>query len=417
MEIGEMRIRKTAISYHTLPSGLRLVHHHAGGSAVEYCGVAVRVGSRDETGDDFGLAHFVEHTIFKGTSRRSPWHIINRMEGVGGELNAFTTKEETVVYSAFPAGNLDRALDLIGDLVKCSRFPDRELDKEREVVADEINSYLDSPDDAVFDDFEDLMFAGGSLGHNILGSAGALETFDSEKCRDYLRRWYVAGNMVAFYSGGSSPSRVFMKMEKYLGDIPDAECPRHWLEADRLVTTERFDLVRKIGSHQSHTVIGAEIPGMFSKERHAMALLSNILGGPGMNSLLNVVLRERKGLVYTVDASMSMFTDRGTMSIYFGCDRCDTAKCTGLVKNQIMDLAESKMSERFIERAKKQYLGQLIVAGENRESFVLAMARSTLFHGRSATVAETIEGIRAVTSQELLDAAGLLVGSSRLTLE
>lgn len=400
------------IAYHTLPNGLRMVYRHAQ-SGVEYCGIAVGVGSRDEAPGYYGLAHFVEHTIFKGTDKRRSSHIINRMETVGGELNAYTTKEETMIYSVFPKGNLSRAVELIADLVTNSRFPAIELDKEREVVADEINSYLDSPSEAIFDDFDDLIFAGSQLGHNILGTEDSLATFTSEVCRDYLRRHYIPSNMVFFYMGATSVDTVIKNVTRYLGSMSSSHYSPNRVAP---VVAPAFDITRKIDSHQSHTVIGARLPGMYSPLRYPLALLVNMLGGPGMNSLLNVALRERRGLVYTVDASLSMFTDVGAMMIYFGCDPADAKRCRRLVYNQLDRLASTTLSDKAVNAAKRQYLGQLAVASENREQVALSIGRSMLYHGKVFSNSETEELINAITPQQLNEAARLIAPSTLSTL-
>ncbi len=275
------------ITYHTLSNRLRVVHRYCD-SRVECCGLCVMAGSRNEQPEQFGLAHFVEHTIFKGTDRRRSWHIINRMESVGGELNAFTSEEATTIYSSFPAGNLARAAELIADLVSRSRFPEAEIDREREVVLDEVDSYLDSPAEAIFDDFNELLFAGSGLGHNILGNEKTIKTFTSATCRDFLDRYYTPGNMVFFYMGPATPKRVVATAERYMGHFshPDTH-------VDRVVPpeVEPFDIYRDLHTHQAHTVIGARIPGMFADKNRAYSLLTNIIGGPSMNSLLNVPQR------------------------------------------------------------------------------------------------------------------------------
>lgn len=397
------------LSYHTAPSGLKMVHLHVPGCAVGYCGVSVHVGSRDEDASCHGLAHFVEHTIFKGTARRSPWHIINRMEAVGGELNAYTTKEETVVYTVFPSGNLPRAAELISDLICNSRFPDSELDKEREVVADEIDSYLDTPSEAVFDDFEDLMFAGSDLGHNILGTRDALATFTSETCRQYLHRWYVPSNMVVFYAGNLGADRVFAVLDRAFAPV----------EGDALVravsvppVVAPFHIHKDIESHQCHTVVGARVGGIDSPDRYALALLTNILGGPGMNSLLNVALREKRGLVYTVEASTGIFSDCGALAVYYGCDPDDNDRCRRLVSETVAAVADGYMNPRRLDRAKKQYLGQLIVGSENLENRILGIARQTLFRGAAIPSQEIIDNIRSVTPDEITALASSLVLSA-----
>ncbi len=409
-----MKLDSQVISYHRAANGLRMVHLHVAGSPVGYAGVSVAVGSRDEDAAHAGLAHFVEHTIFKGTARRSPWHIINRMEAVGGELNAYTTKEETVVYSVFPGRNPARAAELIADLIGNSRFPERELAKEREVVADEIDSYLDTPSEAVFDDFEDLLFAGSGLGHNILGDRERLSTFTSEVCRDYLGRYYVPEAMTVFYAGSMGAESVFACFERYFGAFAEGASPVRRTDPPE---TPPFGRRRSIDSHQCHTVIGARIGGLGSPDRFAVALLTNILGGPGMNSLLNVALRERRGLVYSVEASTGVFSDCGELTVYYGCDPADESRCRRLVAETVASVADGYVNARRLEQAKKQYLGQLTIGSVNLESRILGIARSTLVCGRALTPAEVVESIRAVDCDSLRDvAARVAAGASSLTL-
>lgn len=393
---------------------MRMVHVHARGAATAVAGITARVGSRDDGDDARGIAHMVEHNIFKGTLRRSSWHIINRMEAVGGELNAFTTKEETVVYSVYPAGNTARAAELIADLVQNSQFPERELDKERQVIADEIDSYLDSPADAVYDDFDDLLFAGSDLGHNILGSKTDIAGIGPEQCREYLRRHYTAANMVAFYSGPESAARVLATFAGHFNPPAGSGEP---VQHPAPPVNAAFHTMRRIDSHQDHNILGARLPGMFSPERHCYALLTNILGGPGMNSLLNVALRERRGLVYSVEASCAWYTDCGAFTVYYGCDPDDTARCRKLIEQTIAGVADGHaITPRALEMAKRQYLGQLVVAADNRENSILGIARSTLFCGRAAEPAETEQRIRAVTPEALAAAAATLTQNSTLTL-
>ncbi len=401
------------ITYHTLLNGLRVVHRYHPG-AVECCGVAVNAGSRDEDSDRLGIAHFVEHTIFKGTSRRRSHHIINRMETVGGELNAYTTKEETMVYTLSPAGNLVRAAELIADLVSSSIFPADEIDREREVVADEINSYLDSPADAVYDDFEDLIFAGSQLGHNILGTTEMLAGFDTEACREYLHCFYTAPDMVFFYTGPAAVSRVIAVATRYFSSLPSRDAAGCRVEP---AVVSPFSVDRTIDSHQAHNIIGARVGSMYSPSRHATALLTNILGGPGMNSRLNVALRERRGLVYSVDASTALFTDCGLMTIYFGCDPDDVSRCRHLVMNELDRLAQNSLTESQLARAKRQYLGQLVIASASIEQLALSTARATLYHNRALVASEIAECINAITPEDLRQAAELTapVNCSTLT--
>lgn len=404
-------MKRKSVSFHTTPNGLRIVHLSVPGASVGYFGVAVRVGSRDDGEGHHGLAHFVEHTIFKGTAKRRSWHIINRMESVGGELNAFTTKEETVVYSAFPKGNLNRAAELISDLITSSQFPEHELEKEREVVADEIESYLDTPSEAVFDDFEEAMFAGSSLAHNILGTRHALEGFSSELCQSYLKKWYTASNMVAFYAGCQGPERVMKTIERYFGALPSSKAVTHRATPGAIAP---FHIYKKIESHQCHTIVGARVGSISSPERYSTALLTNILGGPGMNSLLNVALRERRGLVYSVDASTGLFSDSGSLAIYYGCDPKDNEKCLSLVQETVKSVADGYITSKRLEAAKKQYLGQLEIASENVENRILAIARQALFLGYVQTGEELTDSIRSISAEHLAAAANLELSSITL---
>lgn len=394
-------------------NGLTIIHRHAYRALVDYCGVVVKAGSRDDPENLPGLAHFVEHTIFKGTNRRTPWHIINRMERVGGELNAYTTKEETVVYTAAPRGNASRSFELLADLLTDSRFPDKELDKEREVIAEEIDSYLDSPADAVFDDFEDLIFADTALGHNILGNREALASIHSADCRDYLTKWYTADNMVVFYYGAAPVSRVIPMVERYFANIPAVAAKHTHIPEPFLCKC--FDTKRIIDSHQAHTVMGCLTVDMYSPARHAYALLSNILGGPGMNSLLNFELREKRGLVYSVETANTLLNDAGLFTVYFGCDISDTEKCCRIVSQQIERLCDHLLSELTLNRLKKQYIGQLTVSSDSRESLAISTARRVLYYGEEAAGYSPGEKIMAVTPSQIAECAASLSNLSRLT--
>lgn len=392
------------VTYATTTYGLRMVHRHYPGQT-EYCGVSIDAGSRDDGEDTPGLAHFVEHTIFKGTSRHSANYIINRMETVGGELNAFTTKEETSVYAIMPCGNVNRALALLADIITDSRFPAKEIDREREVIADEIDSYLDSPAEAVYDRFEDLIFSGNQLGHNILGTAESIGGITAGTCREYIERLYTAPNMVLFYMGPLESDRFFRMAEKYFTWLPAGTRVKRRTKPGK---AKEFRHTDNIDSHQAHTVLGVHVPGMHWDGRYALALCTNILGGPGMNSRLNVTLRERRGLVYTVEASTSLLTDCGLTTIYYGCDPKDNDRCLRLTANELDRLASSPLAPRTLDAAKRQYLGQLAISSDNKENLALATARATLYYGKAATPQETAERIRAITADQLQEAAAMI---------
>lgn len=397
----------------TLASGLRFVHVRRD-TVAEIFGAATRVGSRDELPGQYGMAHFVEHTIFKGTRKRHSWHIINRMEAVGGEMNAYTSEETTVLYSVFPKGNLARAAELMADLIADSQFPQQQINREREVVLDEISSYLDSPADAIFDSFNELMFAGSPLGHNILGNAKTIPTFTPDVCRTFLNNYYTPQNMVFFYLGPSSAQHVAAIAEKYFGKLQrPVLAQKHHTPA----ILEPFDVYNSIGLHQCHTIMGARIPGIHSDTRYVFSLLNNIIGGPCMNSLLNVELRERHGYVYSVDSCTSMFSDCGQLTVYFGCDPEHTKPCRKTVTEIFNNLADKPLSERALNAAKKQYLGQLTVAGENKENVALAIGKSTLFNKGVTPAQETTERIRSITQEDIRLAAESIAhpGLSTLT--
>lgn len=395
---------------HHHPDGLRTVHIHDPHSRVGIFGVCVHAGSADEEIGEYGLAHFVEHTIFKGTDRRSSMDILNRMEVVGGELNAYTTTETTVVYSIFPAQYADRAVELIADLVMNSRFPHSELVKEKQVVLDEINSYLDSPADAIFDTFEDLMFAGCGYGHNILGTPRSVRSFKSSDCRRFLYRYYRAPNMVAFYCGPEEAGQCTDLVDRHFAGLncEPVTSPQPVLQCAAPFSRKRF-----LPVHQAHVVLGAVLPASSLSQKYSAALLANIAGGPGMNSLLNIELRERRGLVYTVEASPTFMAGGNCLlTVYFGCDGDDRRECTDICTDVFRRLADGGLDAKAFEEARTQYLGQRTIAVENRENRTIAAARSTLFDGSPEPDAVVRDGIAALTPVDIAAVAARFVTSS-----
>ncbi len=392
------------IYYHTLVNGLPMVHIRTA-NQVAWCGLAVNAGSRDECAGKYGLAHFVEHTIFKGTKHRRAWHILNRMERVGGELNAYTTKEGTMIYSVFPHQHLERAIDLLADLVQWSVFPQDELDRERDVVLEEAASYRDTPSDAVYDDFEDLLLAGSQLGHNILGRKEDVENLTREDCLNYLKTLYVTGNMAFFSVGPERPERVFRLAEKHFNGMSHETAPH---QRNVPTTVAPFKQTIQIGTHQAHTIVGARVPDMNHPLRYALMLLNNILGGPGMNSLLNVELRERRGYVYTVESTLTLLSDCGWMEIYLGCDSDDVRTSMRVIERITSGLCQELLPARRLDAYKKQYCGQLMVAADSTEFMAMRAGRGLLYQGRVATIDETIERIQAVTPDQINQVAACL---------
>lgn len=395
---------------HILPNGLRIVHLPSA-SPVSYCGFAVNAGTRDEEMDEFGLAHFVEHMIFKGTEKRKSWHILNRMENVGGELNAYTTKEETFVYSIFMEEHFRRAFELLSDLVFHSQFPEQEIEKEVDVILDEINSYEDSPSELIFDEFENLLFDGHALGHNILGYEQSLLGFGSESGKSFMRRFYAPENMV-FFSMGRIPFKKIVQMaESTLSDIAFSMAARN-----RTAPGELLPVSRQIhkDTHQAHVLIGGRAYSMHDEKRLPLFLLNNLLGGPGMNNRLNVSLREKNGLVYNVESNVTSYTDTGLASIYFGTDPKNKEKAIRLVYKELAKLREVKLTATQLAAAKKQVIGQLGVSGDNREGLFLGLGKSFLHYNRYDTLPEVFAKVEKLTAGEIREVANEIFAPERL---
>lgn len=409
-------IEKPEYHVHTLSNGLRIIHEPLR-SRVAYCGFAVDAGTRDEREQEQGMAHFVEHLIFKGTQKRRAWHILNRMENVGGDLNAYTNKEETVVYSAFLVEHFARAFELLADIVFHSTFPQREIEKETEVIIDEIQSYEDNPAELIFDDFEDLIFRGHPLGRNILGRPELLRTFRTEDAADFTRRYYRPENMVFFVLGDVDFRRVVRLAEKLVGDLPGggADCnvaarrtPPPLYVPDRLVLDK--------GTNQAHVMIGGRGYNAYDHRRTALYLLNNLLGGPGMNSRLNVALRERRGLVYNVESNLTAYTDTGTFCIYFGCDPDDVELCTRLVYRELKRLRDRRLTATQLAAAQKQLIGQIGVASDNNENNALGMAKTFLHYNRYESQEAVCRRVSELTADELLAVAGEMLSEDYLSV-
>lgn len=395
---------------YTLPNGLRMIHMPAQ-SPVAYCGYAVNAGARDEEPQEHGLAHFVEHMIFKGTEHHKANYILNRIESVGGELNAYTTKEETFVYSIFMKEHFLRAFDLLTDLVFYSSFPEIEIEKEKDVILDEISSYEDSPSELIFDDFENLLYKEHALGHNILGEEETLERFSTTTGKSFMNRYYTPGNMV-FFSMGDIPFNKIVKWAESLFST----LPAHSSPPKRKVPTlsSASSLTMSKETHQAHVMIGSHAFSMFDEKRIPMFLLNNIIGGPGMNNRLNVSLREHNGLVYSVESNITSYTDTGLFSIYFGTDPKNKEKAIRLVHREIEKLHETKLTEKQLTAAKKQALGQLGVSIDNREGLFLNMGKSFLHYNFFASMEEVFNQINDITAEGILDIAQTVLTPDKL---
>ena len=400
------------IQEYKLSNGLRIIHYPTT-SPVVYSGFFIHAGTRDERPEEQGMAHFVEHMIFKGTTHRKAWHILNRLEAVGGELNAYTNKEETVVYNACLPQDLPRALELLVDIVFNSTFPQKEIDKEVEVIVDEIESYLDNPSEQIFDDFEELLYPNHPLGHSILGQPDLLRKFKSEDALRFVKRYYQPENMVLFLTGDVNTNRFFKLAEKLMKDIPSVPVTRESATLPIYVPTQ---VIRKIGSNQSHVMLGCPAYDSHDDKRSILYLLNNILGGPGMNSRLNVTLRERRALVYQVESNITSYNDTGLFSIYFGTAHEDVKRCLDYTYRELEQLCQKPLSNQQLQAAKKQLIGQIGVSSDNYESIILGMAKRYFNKGSIEPQSKLFDRIQSLTAQQLQDVSNEILDPKHLTL-
>lgn len=396
---------------YTLANGIRIVHRRIVGK-VAHCGLLINTGSRDEEEDEWGIAHFIEHVIFKGTTKRKSFHILSRLENVGGDLNAYTTKEETCIHATFLNSYYDRSLELISDIVFNSTFPFKELEKEKEVVIDEINSYQDSPSELIFDDFEDQMFHGYPIGRNILGSPELVKSFEMNKIKAFMSRAYNTDEMVISSVGDISFSKLIRIVEKYFAHIPSNNRTFKRLKpVDYTATNKVVD--RK--TYQSHCILGNLAYNAKDDKRIALGMLTNILGGPGLNSRLNLNLREKHGLAYNVEAGFSPYSDTGLFNIYFGCDNDDLNKCFSICKKEMTKLKETKLGILQFRTAQQQLLGQIAISSENNENQMLSIGKSIILYDRVDTLESIYKKIELITAKDLLEVANEIFDSSTMS--
>ena len=448
---------------YTLDNGLRIIHLPSD-SQVVYCGYQINAGTRNEEPGEEGLAHFCEHVTFKGTERRKAWHILNCLESVGGDLNAYTNKEGTVYYSAILKEHIARAVDLLSDIVFHSVYPQAEIDKEVEVICDEIESYNDSPAELIYDEFENILFKGSPLGHNILGTAEQVRAFKTEDALRFTRKLYRPDNAIFFAYGDIDFKKLVKLIQKALGECPkgrelacstdckSAETPTEERIAEETPTKERitketptgetpteemeagdanhkvqsskFNIQSKVAgqtivmqknTHQAHVMIGTRAYDVNDDRRMPLYLLNNMLGGPGMNAKLNLALREHNGLVYTVESTMVAYGDTGTWSIYFGCDEHDVKRCLRLVRKELDKFMQKPLSDAQLKAAKKQIKGQIGVACDNRENFALDFGKSFLHYGWEKNVDRLYEQVDEITAAQIQAVAQELFDKDRLT--
>lgn len=442
---------------YTLDNGLRIIHLPSD-SKVVYCGYQINAGTRNEEPGEEGLAHFCEHVTFKGTERRKAWHILNCLESVGGDLNAYTNKEGTVYYSAILKEHIARAVDLLTDIVFHSVYPQAEIDKEVEVICDEIESYNDSPAELIYDEFENIIFKGSPLGHNILGTAEQVRSFKTEDALRFTRKLYRPDNAIFFAYGDIDFKKLVKLIRKALADDDSGKVAENAANSvgklaeeklpqisqitqisgdENSITTEKsVSSVKSVGpenypsvgkeiagqtivmqknTHQAHVMIGTRAYDVNDSRRMPLYLLNNMLGGPGMNAKLNLALREHNGLVYTVESTMVAYGDTGIWSIYFGCDEHDVKRCLRLVRKELDKFMQKPLSEAQLKAAKKQIKGQVGVACDNRENFALDFGKSFLHYGWEKNVDRLYEQVDEITAEQIQVVAQELFDKDRLT--
>jgi len=384
----------------TLSNGLRIIHLPSV-SHVVYCGIGVKAGTRHEQSGQEGLAHFCEHLSFKGTERRTAVQIINAIEGVGGELNAFTNKEDTVYYCAIAREHFTHAVDVLIDIVFHSQFPQGEIEKECEVVCDEIESYEDSPAELIYDEFENILFDGHPLGHNILGTSERVRSYQSADALLFSQSYYRPENCVFFVSGDIDFKRLVRQINKLMPTPSSSEPIQSVSPAPPLPQTVAATITRHRGTHQAHVMMGSRAFSATDNHRWALYLLNNILGGPGLNSRLNLALRERHGLVYSVESSMVCYSDTGLWSVYFGCDPGDVRRCQRLVRRELDRLIDHPLSSSQLGAAKRQLQGQLAIAADSREQFALDFAKNFLHSGLQRDLSDIMRHIDVLSAADL----------------
>lgn len=397
----------------TLSNGLRVIHLPSS-LPVVYCGYQIAVGTRDEQPGEEGLAHFCEHITFKGTERRSSLQVLNCLERVGGELNAYTTKQRTTYYCAILKDYVAKAVDLLTDIVFHSTYPQSEIDKEVEVICDEIESYYDSPAELIYDEFENIIFHGHPLGHNILGTSQRVRSFTSEDALRFTRKYYRPANSIFFAYGDVDFKRLIRLLELRNRNVTNGEIPlTPPFQVPHASTSQT--IVREMHTHQAHVMMGCQAYDMHHPHRMTLYLLNNILGGPNMNAKLNLALRERHGLVYAVESMTANYSDTGLWSVYFGCDPQDVEKCCRLVRKELNNIKRKAMSPSQLKAAQQQIKGQIGVACDNRLQFALDFGKDYLLYGWEKDIDSFFHQIDSITAQDILEVANELFKEEKLT--
>lgn len=398
--------------YHKLNNGIRLIHKQTN-SNVGHLGVIINTGSRDEQNDEYGMAHFIEHVIFKGTNKRKAYHVISRLEDVGGEIDAFTTKEETCITAAFITKYYKRTFELFADILFNSSYPDNEIEKEKEVIYEEINSYKDSPSELIFDEFENLIFEGHPIGRSILGEPEQLNKYNREDIIKFIKNNYHTDQMVICSVGNEKFNKIVALAEKYFG------VAKTNLRKNKRKPINGYGAKNQIvkkNIYQSHCILGNRSYHISHKNRLALELINNILGGPGMNSRLNLALRERRGYVYNIESFYSAYSDTGVIGIYFATEHEKLEKSINIIKQEIKKLQTKSLGILQLDKAKKQMLGQIAISNDNNQNLLMNIGRSYLLFNKVDSLNNVYEKINKLTANKLMEAANDVLNFEKLSM-
>ncbi|MCX2573703.1 M16 family metallopeptidase [Pedobacter sandarakinus] len=397
---------------HTLPNGIRLLHVPSA-STISHACIIVNTGARDEPEGKAGLAHFIEHLIFKRTEKRSTNQILNRLESVGADLNAYTTKEYTCVHASFLNPYLDRTLELFNDIIFHSTFPEEEMDKEKGVILDEIASYLDQPEEAINDDFEDMLFAGNPLGNNILGTTDSVKNFTRQDVIDFRDANYRTNQIVVAVLGNYPFKSLVNKGSRHFGSVAE-NTPMQYRVKPEILGQKNTTVYKPI--MQTHCMLGAQSFSTHHASKAGLMLLNNYFGGNGMSSVLNLQIREKYGIAYTIESNFSPLSDTGIFSIYFGTDQEKYNKALSLIFKEIKKLKENPLNEVQLQKAKNKFIGQIALGEENRIGLIISMAKSLIDHNQIDSLETVFRKITAVTTHQIADIAHQVLDIDQLNV-
>lgn len=395
----------------TLPNGIRLLHVPAA-SAISHACIIVNSGSRDEQEEKSGLAHFIEHLIFKRTEKRNTNQILNRLESVGADLNAYTTKEYTCIHASFLNPYLDRTLELFHDIVFHSTFPEDEMEKEKSVILDEITSYLDQPEEAIYDDFEDLVFSGHPLGRNILGTAESVNNIEQKDIHHFIAENYHTDKIIIAVLGNYSLNKMVKIGEKYYAEIPEN------LHKNSRTAPEKAPVVNHSFHKpimQAHAMLGTQAYSLHHPYKTGLLLLNNLLGGTGMSSILNLQIREKHGIAYTIETGYSPLSDTGIFTLYFGTDQEKVDKALSLIFKEFKKIKDHPLTEVQLQKAKNKFIGQIALGEENRIGLIISMAKSLIDYNKIDDLQTVFNKIHAVTTTDMANIANEILDENNLT--